>query len=406
MSEEPQEIRLDDESWERVLKATDGAAAPCFQCGVCTATCPWGLVRDETVSIRKMVRQAQLGLDGAGEELWLCTTCGACGARCPREVPIAKVIQGLRSLAWEDRRLPEGLPTLLWSVYWDGNPWARPPSERNLWAKDLNIKEFSPDDEILYYVGCTPSYDRRVQKVAKALIGLLDAAGVRYGTLGEKEPCCGDAVRSLGNKPYLMEMIGEASKVFEEAGVKKLVATSPHCYDMFKNEYPNLSGDFEPLHYTQYLAQLIEEGRLKLDGEVKARVTFQDPCYLGRRNKEYDAPRKILQSIPGIELVEMENSCEDALCCGGGGGRMFMETEAKERFSNLRIEEVKQTGADILVTACPHCMSCLEDSAKFCGAEDLRVLDVAEVAYMALTGKEKPRKAKKAAKKTAAARRS
>jgi Fe-S oxidoreductase len=384
VSQSVDSVLLQDETWERVDKATGGAAAPCFQCGVCTAICPLGLVKGETISIRKIVRQAQLGLPGWADGLWECTTCLWCQSRCPHEVDITKAILGLRGLAWKEREIPEGLPTLLWDIYFDGNAWGRPPSERPLWAKGMTVKGFSPDDEVLLYVGDDAAYDRRIQKVARALVSLFEAAGVTFGTLGEREPSCGDAVRSVGHDEYAAEIIDANARLFQEAGVKTIVTVSPHSYDMFANRYPNLSGDFRPLHYSQYLLELIEGERLKFENELPLKVTYHDPCYLSRRNGICDEPRQVLQSIPGLELLEMERSREDTLCCGGGGGRMWMETAAGERFSDLRIPEAAATGAEVVVTCCPHCLSCLEDSLNVVGKGKLRVMELAEVAHLAL----------------------
>lgn len=384
MSQSVDSVLLRDETWERVDKATGGAAAPCFQCGVCTAICPLGLVKGETISIRKMVRQAQLGLPGWADGLWECTTCLWCESRCPHEVNITKAILGLRQLAWNEREVPEGLPTLLWDIYFDGNAWGRPPSERPLWTKGMTVKEFSPDDEILLYVGDDAAYDRRIQKVARALVSLFEAAGVTFGTLREREPSCGDAVRSVGHEGYAAEIIDANARLFQEAGVKTIVTVSPHSYDMFANRYPNLSGEFRPLHYSQYLLELIEGERLKFENELPLKVTYHDPCYLSRRNGICDEPRQVLQSIPGLELLEMERSREDTLCCGGGGGRMWMETAAGERFSDLRIPEAAATGAEVLVTCCPYCLSCLEDSLNVIGKSKMRVMELAEVALLAL----------------------
>ena len=185
-------IVINDEVWDELLEITGGAAAVCFQCGVCTAICPWGLVKEEALSVREYVRQAQLGLPNGNENLWLCTTCGQCEAYCPRGVRIAEVFRGLRSLAWKRNQVEAGLPTLLWSVHWNNNPWEQPPSQRSQWAKSLELPIFDPEaHEILYYVGCTTSYDRRAQKIAQALVRLFRAAGVSFGILGEEEPCSG-----------------------------------------------------------------------------------------------------------------------------------------------------------------------------------------------------------------------
>lgn len=378
-------VLIDDELWDRLIALTGGAANLCYQCGVCTAICPWGLVKPDALSVREFIRYAQLGLQVASEFLWLCTTCGQCEDSCPRGVKVSDVFRGLRAIAWEQRKVEKGLPSVLWSVYWNNNPWSQPPSHRSQWAKNLAIPAFQPDQhEMLIYVGCTSSYDRRAQKIAQAFIRLLRAADVRFGYLGDDEPCCGEGVLSLGHRPYFDEVAAHAAKVFQQKGVTRLITISPHCYDVLKNHYPPINNDFEPIHYSQYLARLLEEGRLKLDGCVEMQITFQDPCYLGRHNGEFAAPRRVLAAIPGVELVEMERFGVDGLCCGGGGGRMWLETPVGERFSDLRMQEASQTGAGILATACPFCLVCLEDSAKVLKMHRMQVMDIAEIAAMAL----------------------
>jgi len=286
---------------------------------------------------------------------------------------------------WKRRNVVEGLPSILWSIYWNNNPWFQPPSQRTQWAAALNLPDFdAKNHEILFYVGCTASYDRRAQKVARALVQLLREAEIPFGTLGEDEPCCGETVLSLGHKPYFEELSQNATLIFQDRGVGKLVAISPHCYDAFLNHYPHVNEVFEPYHYTQYLMKVIEEDRLQLPRSLDCKVTFHDPCYLGRKNQAYDPPRQVLETIPGVTLVEMEHTGLDALCCGGGGGRMWMETPVGERFSDLRVQEAAATGASIIATACPFCIACLEDSIKALSIEGLEVLDVAEIAVQAL----------------------
>ncbi len=378
-------LLLDDELWEQVVRATDGTASLCYQCGVCTATCPWGLVLQEPISVRRLIRRAQLGLEAWGEALWLCTTCGLCEGRCPRGVEISQVMLALRRAAWRKRQVPKGLSRVLWDIHFDGNPWGSPPSQRTAWARDLDVPRFSATaHHVLYYVGCTVAYDRRAQKVARALVSLFRAAGVSFGTLGDDEPCCGHAARDLGQLDYAHHLAQEGARRFRQEGVGLLVATSPHCFDMFSRHYPTVNGSFRPLHYTSFLAQLVAEGRLRFQ-PLPWRVTFHDPCYLGRRHGVLAEPRAVLRAIPELELVEMPRSGPEALCCGGGGGRMWLETEAQARLSYLRVEEAAATGAQVLVTACPHCMACLEDSVKLRGL-DLKVMDVAEVAAAALAG--------------------
>ncbi|MBI4669453.1 MAG: (Fe-S)-binding protein [Elusimicrobia bacterium] len=412
-------IVLNDEAWEKFMKATGGAASPCFQCGSCTAVCPWGLVKKEMFSVRRIVRGAQLGLKEQADNMWLCTTCAACQAQCPRGVPIAKVMRSLRNLAWKANKVPAGLSSLMWAVYFDKNPFKLPPSSRANWAAGLNLKIFSPEDEILLYIGDMAAYDRRAQKVAKALVEILRFAGVRFGFFGEKEPGCGEEALDVGQTEYFHEIVAENAKFFEKEQVGSIVTISPHCFDVFKNYYPKYNERFKPLHYTQYLAELICSGRLTwgkgaglhlsfVSSDLKAatglsqqmtnedltpspdltpltKVAFQDPCFLGRWNEVYEAPRQVLKAIPGLEFIELPRNRENGLCCGGGGGRMFLETEAGERFSDLRVKEAADAGAQVLATACPACLACMEDSAKILDKGKLKVLDVAEIVAQALS---------------------
>lgn len=428
-SKQSQPITLDDARWQTVLDATGGWAAACYQCGLCSGVCPWGQVRSPNappVSVRHMVRAAQLGLGfdtmPAGAPLWLCTTCRLCEVRCPRGVPVTEVVLGLRELAWRepwlDQQVPPELAGVLWDVHWDGNPWGQPPSKRSDWARDLDLPAFDPvAHEALYYVGCTAAYDRRSQQVARALVQVLRAAGVTFGTLGNDEPCCGDAAHSFGQRPYLAEMVASNTTLLRERAAAvasgdplpagegtdggrepiPLITTSPHCYDMFRNHYPELAGVYRPVHYTQYLAELVDAGRLTFPAEAALRITFHDPCVLGRGNGEYEAPRRVLAAIPGVELVEMEATRAEALCCGGGGGRMWLETPVEERFGQLRARQAQETGAGVLATACPYCISCLEDALKVeasapgAAGPEMRVLDVAEIAWQALSQVAQPR---------------
>lgn len=374
-------LTVNDAVWERLMALTDGAVAVCYQCGTCTASCPWGVVREGGLSVRALVRAAQLGIATSAPELWLCTTCGQCEAACPREVPVAEVLLALRYLAWERRQTPKGLPSVLWSLYWNGNPLFQPPSHRSLWAADLDLPLFDPaQHEILLHVGCAGAYDRRAGRVARAVVTLLRAAGVPFGVLGDDEPCCGETALSLGHEAYFDEIAEMATQTFRDHGVKQLVTISPHCYDALKR------GEEEAvvLHITDLLANLVQDGRLTFEQTLPRRVTFHDPCYQARRYDACAAPRELLLSIPGLQLMEMAHNRGDTVCCGGGGGRMWLETDPGERFADLRVAEAVGTGAEWLVTTCPFCVSCLEDSVKGQQLTELRVLDVAEVAAMAL----------------------
>ena len=358
----------------------------CYQCGICTASCPWNLVR--SFIVRRIMHQGQLGLiDFEDEEVWLCATCGACVQQCPRSVEIIDIMRALRRVVVEVgiAKVPDSLRITVKNIAGIGNPLGEPLENRANWAKELGVKTYTKGTELLYFPCCIPAYDPKIQRVAQATANILKKADVDFGILGIKESCCGESVRKAGNEGLFQSLTQSNISAFTEAGVNKIVTTSPHCYHTFKNEYPEFGGNFEVVHFAQYLAELIKQGRLNFTKEVNKRVAYHDPCYLGRHNNIYDEPREILNSIPGLELVEMPNYGENSLCCGGGGGRIWLETKKGERFSDLRIEQAVEVGASILAVACPYCMLNFEDSVLTLGkSESIEVRDIAELVQEAI----------------------
>jgi Fe-S oxidoreductase len=234
--------------------------------------------------------------------------------------------------------------------------------------------------EILYFPCCYLSYDPRLKKVARATATILKKAGVDFGILGTKENCCGESIRRTGNEELFRRLAKENIKTFIDNGVKKILVSSPHCYHTFKNEYPEFKVNFDVVHISQYLSELINEGRLELSKEYAKKVTYHDPCYLGRHNNVYDEPREALKKIHGLQLNEMPDSRMDSLCCGGGGGRIWMETQKGERFSDLRVEQAVETGAEVLATCCPYCITNFEDSRLSReDSESLAIKDITEI---------------------------
>jgi len=354
----------------------------CFQCGLCDAVCPWNRVRD--FSMRKLIREAAFGLTEIdGEDLWRCTTCGNCPTQCPRGVKQIDVAVALRRVATEYEVFPASVKsarTARASLISEGNPLQGERKNRSQWAKDQSIKPFSEEMEALYFVGCYLSYDPRMKKVAVATASILKKAGVEFGILGDRESCCGESIRKAGSEEVFKTLAKDNIKTFIEKGVKKIIVSSPHCYHTFKNEYPEFMVHFEVVHMNQYLMDLIEDGRLELKGEFSKRVTYHDPCYLGRHNGIYDEPRNILNRVPGLELVEMENFRKNSLCCGGGGGRIWMDTPKEERFSDIRLEQAKAAGASILATSCPYCITNFEESRLNLEYEDIvEIKDITEI---------------------------
>ena len=354
----------------------------CFQCGLCDAVCPWNKVRP--FSMRKLIREAAFGLtEIEGEDIWRCTTCGRCPAQCPRGVKQIDVSVALRRVATEYEVFPASVKsarTARASLISEGNPLQGDRKKRADWAKDLSVKPFTEDMEALYFVGCYLSYDPRMRKVAVATANILNKAGVKFGILGDKESCCGESIRKTGSEQVFKNLAKENIKTFIDNGVKKIIVSSPHCYHTFKNEYPEFMVNFEVIHMSQYVLELINEGRLELTGDYKEKVTFHDPCYLGRHNNVYDEPRDLLQKVNGLDLIEMENSRKDSLCCGGGGGRIWMDTPQKERFSDIRLKQAKEAGAKVLATSCPYCITNFEESRLNLEYEDvLEVRDIVEI---------------------------
>jgi Fe-S oxidoreductase len=271
----------------------------------------------------------------------------------------------LRRIATQNDIFPtaiEPLRTVSVGLLGEGNPFNDERKTRGDWAQGLPVKSFTKEMEVLYFSCCYLSYAPRLKKVAAATAQILDKAGVKFGILGSKESCCGESIRKTGNEELFTKLAKENIKTFIDNGVKKILVSSPHSYHTFKNEYPEFMVNFEVVHVADYINELIKAGRLTLDKEYAKKVTYHDPCYLGRHNGIYDQPREILQTIPGLELVEMADTRQNSLCCGGGGGRIWVETPKEERFSDLRVGQAVAVGAEVLATSCPYCITNFEDS--------------------------------------------
>jgi Fe-S oxidoreductase len=275
----------------------------------------------------------------------------------------------------ESGRIPETIGAALMGVFRQGNPSGIAREDRAAWVNGTEVKAAQEGCELLYFVGCSPAYDPRIQVVTRALARAFTTAGLDFGTLGTDESCCGNEVRRMGEVGLFEMLVEENGELFRSVGASRLVATSPHCFNTFKSEY-GLDG-IEVLHYTQLVAELIEQGRLEFGsvgvwGEgTEKNVTYHDPCFLGKQNHIFDEPRAILKAIPGVKLVEMDRNRERSLCCEGGGGRMWAEgTNLEERLAFQRVQEAAETGAEILAVACPFCLLTLEDAVKVQGLDE------------------------------------
>lgn len=366
-----------------VIKEEGGDAFKfCYQCGKCDSVCPWNRVR--SFSMRKVVRQASLGLtEIESEDIWRCSTCGKCPQNCPRGVKQIESGVALRRIATQNDVFPtamEPLRTVSVGLMGEGNPFNDERKKRGDWAQGLSVKPFKREMDVLYFSCCYLSYAPRLKKVAAATVALLNKAGVKFGILGDKESCCGESIRKTGNEELFRKLAKENIQSFIDNGVRKILVSSPHSFHTFKNEYPEFMVNFEVVYVTDYLNELIRDGRLKLDKEYAKKVTYHDPCYLGRHNGIYDQPREILKAISGLELVEMADSRENSLCCGGGGGRIWVETPKEERFSDLRVGQAVKVGAEVLATSCPYCITNFEDSRlSLDDGVALEIMDITEI---------------------------
>ncbi|MBN2034584.1 MAG: (Fe-S)-binding protein, partial [Deltaproteobacteria bacterium] len=376
-----------EEAIDLIKEAGGDAFKLCWQCGLCSASCPWNMVR--TFMPHKMICQSRYGLvELEDAEWWLCSTCNLCVSRCPRGVAITDIIRAIRKimLEFQFEKAPASLRSAVGNLRGQGNPWGNERSKRALWAENLGIQPYSSEDhDVLYFPCCVPAYDAKLGSVARATALLLQATGARFGILGEKENCCGESVRKAGHESLFESLMQGNLAVFKENRIREIIVTSPHCLTTFTQEYPGLKGETKILHMTQYLADLLERGKLSLEKGLRKKIIYHDPCYLGRHNGIYEEPRKVLGSIPGVTLMDEAESRENSLCCGGGGARIWMETLKGQRFSDILVDQAVEMGADMLVTACPYCLLNFKDSVVTSDKVGmLEVKDVSEVVLEAI----------------------
>ncbi len=422
---------VDQLSWKNLL---DGYS--CTECGRCTAACPANIT-GKPLSPRKIMvntRQRLMEkapvvtgdrmdfmtsalLHGEGEdampastgdvlthrlldnfitedELWACTSCRACVVECPVSIDQLDVINQMRqNLVLTESRFPEELQPVFESLERNGSPWAFNAGDRAQWADGLHIStmaelmERGDKPDILFWVGCMGSFDDRAKKITVAFARIMQACDIKFAILGQEESCHGDPARRMGNE-YLYQMLAKNTiETLDRYEVKTIVTHCPHCFHQIGNEFPQFGGNYEVVHHSTFIQKLLEENRvpLRTDDGKKLTVAYHDSCYLGRYNDVYDAPRETLKrALPVINLVEPPRTKDRGLCCGAGGGRMFMEERTGKRINTERTEELLATGADTLAVACPFCMTMISDGVKAAGSE-VPVLDISEVVFGAMS---------------------
>lgn len=321
------------------------------------------------------------------DELWACTTCRACDEICPLDIEhVDKIVDLRRNLVMEMGQFPEAAQNALKSLGAREHPWRGTTATRTDWAEGLEVKVLSEDNDIdiLYWVGCTAALEDRNMKVAAATARILQAAGIKFSILGAEESCCGDPARRLGDEYLFQTLCQKNIEILQGYKVSKILTSCPHCFNTLKNEYPQFGGNFEVIHHTQLIADLIREGKIKVGSSNGRMVTYHDSCYLGRYNDIYKAPREILKAV-AAERVELPRSKSRSFCCGGGGGHMWMEEDPAQRVSERRVQEIIEAKVALVSTACPYCLTMLEDALKAKGVEEsIKAVDLSELVVEAL----------------------
>jgi Fe-S oxidoreductase len=387
--------KLKDLGWEQLMDTY--ACIMCFRCQeVCPAYATGKVLSPAALEINKryFLNTVNSLKDSPPltefaiptEAIWACTSCGACVDICPVDnEPMRDILEIRRSLVLMENNFPKQLESAFRGMERSANPWGVPPSERMKWAEGLKVPtiEQNPEPEVLWWVGCAPATEARAQKAAQAFAKILNAAGVNFAVLGQNEQCTGDSARRAGREDIFFGLATANVELLNEVKPKRIVTTCPHCLHTLKNEYPAFGGNYEVIHHTQLINELISNGKLHLESQASGEnrhspITYHDPCYLGRHNGIYADPRLVLKEAHA-NLVEMSLHADKSFCCGAGGTQMWKEEEhGTSRISEARVAEARATGAETMAVACPFCMIMLTDAAKSEG-EKVKVLDVAEI---------------------------
>ncbi|NJC94903.1 MAG: (Fe-S)-binding protein [Anaerolineae bacterium] len=379
---------MKDLGWEQIMDSY--ACIMCYRCQeVCPAYNTGKLLSPAALEINKRYHLNHGGATDvpmtqliSEEAVWACTSCGACVDICPvGNEPMRDILDIRRNLTLMESNFPKQLETAFKGMERNMNPWNVSQADRMKWAEGLNVPtiEQNAEPEILWWVGCAPATDVRAQKTAQAFAKVLNAAGVNYAVLGQNEACTGDSARRAGREDIFFGLASQNVEILNEVKPKRIVTTCPHCLHTIKNEYPAFGGNYTVIHHTQLINELVGAGKISMNLEGdNMKVTFHDPCYLGRHNKIFDAPRDGLKSA-GIEVIEMPRNGAKSFCCGAGGAQMWKEEEAGSgRVNEARYQEAKSTGANMLAVGCPFCLTMMNDASKADG-DSMQVRDVAEL---------------------------
>lgn len=418
--------RIEQLSWKSVMDLYT-----CTECGRCTDQCPANITgkllspKQLTLDLRNFLYENEKTLVGAKESngqgaegeaqpdanggngalpdlvpdiikpevLWACTTCGACETECPVFITyVDKIVDMRRNLVMEKSEFPAELQNAFRGMETNSNPWSFPASDRGAWTEGLDVPRMAekPDADVLFWVGCSASFDDRAKRIARAMAQLLTTAGVNYAILAEEECCTGDPARRAGNE-FLFQMMAQTNvEILNNYKPKTIVTTCPHCFNTLANEYPEFGATFKVVHHTEFLSQLVAQGKLKPKNRIDAKVAYHDSCYLGRYNEIYEPPRDTLRSIPGLTVLEPTATRDRGMCCGAGGAQMFKEEEharegaTGERVNEKRTDQLLETKPDMVASSCPFCQRMLIDGLAAKGRESVKELDIAELLWQSV----------------------
>lgn len=396
--------KLNELSWKTLFN-TD----VCLRCGRCQDNCP-AYLSGKHLNPKQVIQDIRVHMEEEGqafkinhnnpslgrsllgevipeEDLWACTTCRSCEQQCPVFIEhVDKTIEMRRNLVLMESRFPSEAQLAFRNMENNGNPWGVGWNKREEYLTSLEVPTIAENlsAQILYWPGCSGAFDARNQKVSFAVVSLLRAAGVDFAILGNEEKCCGDSARKLGNEYLFQTLAQENIEVLKTYNVKKILTQCPHCFNILKNEYPQLGGNFEVVHHTTYLRELVQQGKIRINHNETKRFTYHDSCYLGRYNQIYTEPRELLKLI-GLELIEMQHTKEKSLCCGAGGGRMWLEEHEGRHINEMRTEQAINLKVDIVGTACPFCLTMINDGINSIeSTEKISSYDIAEILFKAL----------------------
>jgi len=386
-------LKLNPEIRELLLEQGADDAIKCYECGRCMAACPWNMLDGVNYTTYQFPDLIRLGAILCSEEkeaicqetneVFRCVGCDSCLYECPRKVNISNILRSARRIMIDFGSYPQELKSLFLRLNSNGNPLGEPQDKRKEWADGLTMPQFTEKLDYLLFVCCITAYDARAKSVARAVAQTLQKAEIKFGINSDKEVCCGEAVRRAGGEKVFIQLFDSNFKMFRDLKVKNTITISPHCYTIFNNEYKNYH-NFQSLHYTQVVFEQIKTGRIKPNKPFNKTVVYHDPCTLGRQSGIYEEPREILKSIPELKLVEVPFfNRKNSICCGAGSMGLWREYANEGRLVNLRLQQLLNTGAEVIAVACPYCLQMFEETLKSMDS-DIKVMDVSEILWESL----------------------